>query len=110
MSVLKALAQSLMDVGRVSESLEFYQECLRLRPWDPANCELPAKCCDGLSHRCLFLQDLAETLYTKSFQIRTPISSFVFDSIHSVKGQLALVSLLHCLQCGTVAFFSIARR
>ena len=83
---LTALAQCLMDAGRVSESLVVYEKCSQLNPWDPSNCETPARKCDSFwkSSGDLRLSRLAVDLYAKSFQIRPPVSGFVFDSQASV--------------------------
>ena len=61
LEALSGLAQCLMDVGRVSESLGVYESCSRLNPWDPSNCELPALACD--SSEDLRLSKLAVDLY-----------------------------------------------
>ena len=77
---LSGLAKCLMDIGRVHESLVAYEKCSQLNPWDPSNHESPAIGCDSFwnSSGDLRLYDLAVDLYVKNFQIRPPVSSFVF--------------------------------
>lgn len=76
------LGDVLMDAGRVSESIGAYEKCSQLNPWDPSNQESPARRCDSFwnSSGDLRLRELAVGLYVKSFQIRRPVSGFVFDS------------------------------
>ena len=77
---LSGLAKCLMDTGRVQESLVAYEKCSQLNPWDPSNHESPAISCDSFwnSSGDLRLYDLAVDLYVKHFQIRPPVSNFVF--------------------------------
>ena len=91
-SALFALAQCLMEAGRVSESLVVYEKCSQLNPWDPSNRETPARGCDSFwnSSGDLRLRELAVDLYAKSFQIRSPVSGFVFDGQASVLCLLVL--------------------
>ena len=96
---LTALAQCFMDAGRVSESLVVYEKCSQLNPWDPSNCETPARGCDSFwkSSGDLRLSNLAVDLYAKSFQIRPPVSGFVFDSHASVVASARISTIAQSL-------------
>ena len=96
---LSELAHCLIDNGQLSEGLVVYKQCLQINPWDPSKFEQPAKLCDNLwkSYGDLRLRNLSIDLYTKSFQLRSPISSFIFASTAFGVGFPSIDEISHCL-------------
>ena len=78
---LSELAHCLIDNGQLSEGLVVYNQCLQINPWDSSKFEQqPSFAIIYGSPMAIATANLSIDLYTKSFQVRSPISSFIFAS------------------------------